>query len=776
MAQIELKSIFKTQLATGVAESFYLNPKTKSFVFVGKVDPWSENENNPKIPIPTVKDTLEEELNAWKNMLACAPIEKSNVSLVVKRNNWAYDKYYDEYSHDEEIFKNRNFYVINSQYQVYKCLSNNGGSASQYEPSGTSVDEIILADGYVWKYLYTVREELYRFLTPEYMPVENLELLSYNDDRQKQLNVQLTAIDGSVETIQLLNIGSPYPFTIDEETDETNNENYILSLENISDGTCQISLNNVELLSKVDNFYNDYVLYISNGFLAGNAYTITQYSYNDGNPIIVIDESFDSTTFSIENRPFFKILPKVSITGNGSSAYAIARIDKITKQVKGFEVLNPGINYRYASVEIKLYDLITNSSKEETTAKAIISPYGGHGKNAIYDLLPKHVMICVNLRDSEIEDIVKDNEFRQFGILQNPLLNDGTERTAGSEIPDQYLLRVQNKNNTIEITFTSITNEIRDVLLSTDSVGSLIKQGLDASPNQARGTVKEFVYISGSSYKLTLSGINGLFSTNLTASPMTLIVGDDEYIITNANTISSINRYNYFTENTFEAGKLILGLSSNSTAVIQKSVIVNTAGTSEKLYIKNIKGVFQESYYNSTGDMVEGESIICYDYVNPQTGNFESGNSVVESISYIVDSEKQNYEAAVTNYRTTTILKISYENYTDLINYEKDSIIYQKVSETETATGNVVSWTIEDETSKIGLLEITNVIGNFSTDSPLETAIKIEGDTSTELSELIEIIEPVLIPYSGKITYIQNIRPVVKTADQDEEIKILIGF
>jgi hypothetical protein len=173
---------------------------------------------------------------------------------------------------------------------------------------------------------------------------------------------------------------------------------------------------------------------------------------------------------------------------------------------------------------------------------------------------------------------------------------------------------------------------------------------------------------------------------------------------------------------------------------------------------------------------VEGESIICYNYVNLETGNFVSANSVVESISYIVDSEKQNYEAAVNNYRTTTILKISYENYEDPINYEKDSIIYQKISETETVTGSVVSWTLEDETNKIGLLEVTNITGDFSIDSPYSLAIEIEGDTTTSLSELIEITEPVLVPYSGKITYIQNIRPVVKTTDQDEEIKILIGF
>jgi hypothetical protein len=775
MAEIELKSIFKTQLATSVAESFYLNPKVKSYIFVGKVDSWVENQNDsiPSVPIPEVTDTLQEELDAWKNMLACAPVERKNVSLVVKRNNWKFGEYYDQYSHDDEIFNMRKFYVITPSNHVYKCLSNNGGSVSEFEPYGTSVEELILPDGYIWKYLYTVREELYRFLTPEYMPVENLELLSYNDDRQNQLNVQLTAIDGSIENIELVSTGSPYPFTIDEETDENNSENYITEIETLSDGSFRFYLNNVDLLSVMDNFYNGYVLYISSGFLAGKVFDIEEYSYNDGSPIITLNsDQITSTTFTFNNRPFFKILPKVTIFGNGTNASAIARINKTTKQISSFEILNPGANYRYATVEVVLYDLITNAEKVETIGKVIISPYGGHGKNAIFDLLPRHVMVSVNLREAEIEDIVNENEFRQFGILQNPVLNDGTERLAGTEIPDQIMLRLKNKNATVSITFSDTTEEIQDILTSTEIAGELIEQGLETSPNRAIGRIISYTPTSYKSGILLANLLNGSFSTNLLANPITV---EEKYTIDESNTISLITNDNFYTSSTFEEGKKILAYTTNSTAEIQKSVITNNSGTACKVYLKNIKGNFQESYYNSVGELINGELVVSYDYIDSNTGQLVSANDILESVSYVVDSEKQNYEASVNNYRTTTLLTINWNNYTNLINYEKDAVVYQDLNDGTKAMGTVVSWTVTDENNKLGRLEITNVTGQFTTSSE-DLAIKTVNDTNTDISELVSIIEPELIPFSGKITYIQNVRPVLKTSDQDEEIKILIGF
>ena len=67
-----------------------------------------------------------------------------------------------------------NSYVLTDDYNVYKCLDNNNGAISTYKPIGTVVDPVIMPDGYMWKYLYSIPIALRnKFLTDVYMPVVN---------------------------------------------------------------------------------------------------------------------------------------------------------------------------------------------------------------------------------------------------------------------------------------------------------------------------------------------------------------------------------------------------------------------------------------------------------------------------------------------------------------------------------------------------------------------------------------------------------------------------
>ena len=67
-----------------------------------------------------------------------------------------------------------NCIVITDEYNVYKCLDNNNNSISTYKPIGTVVDPVIMPDGYMWKYLYSIPIALRnKFLTDVYMPVVN---------------------------------------------------------------------------------------------------------------------------------------------------------------------------------------------------------------------------------------------------------------------------------------------------------------------------------------------------------------------------------------------------------------------------------------------------------------------------------------------------------------------------------------------------------------------------------------------------------------------------
>ncbi len=70
--------------------------------------------------------------------------------------------------------ENINCYVITDEFNVYKCLDNNNNAVSTYKPVGTVVDPVIMPDGYMWKYLYSIPIALRnKFLTDQYMPVVN---------------------------------------------------------------------------------------------------------------------------------------------------------------------------------------------------------------------------------------------------------------------------------------------------------------------------------------------------------------------------------------------------------------------------------------------------------------------------------------------------------------------------------------------------------------------------------------------------------------------------
>ena len=67
-----------------------------------------------------------------------------------------------------------NCYVLTDEYNVYKCLDNNNNAVSTYKPIGTVVDPVIMPDGYMWKYLYSIPIALRnKFLTDVYMPIVN---------------------------------------------------------------------------------------------------------------------------------------------------------------------------------------------------------------------------------------------------------------------------------------------------------------------------------------------------------------------------------------------------------------------------------------------------------------------------------------------------------------------------------------------------------------------------------------------------------------------------
>jgi hypothetical protein len=90
------------------------------------------------------------------------------------------------------------YYVVTDEYNVYKCLDNNNNSPSLNRPIGTQILPIQLADGYVWKFMYSVPIALrQKFLTEDQMPVVTA------------LSQQFYS-SGGIESVIIENIGVDY--------------------------------------------------------------------------------------------------------------------------------------------------------------------------------------------------------------------------------------------------------------------------------------------------------------------------------------------------------------------------------------------------------------------------------------------------------------------------------------------------------------------------------------------------------------------------------------
>jgi hypothetical protein len=167
---------FHSSLASSVYEEIQ-NRTSLYHYFAGKILEWSD-ETLP--PTPLTNGSYENDVR--NNIVLTKQVQLNDVSLSVRRINWvlntAYDMYDDDISTDNpgvtgaESLEDANFYVLNSEYRIYKCIFNNSGEESTIEPTGTSTSYIETEDGYVWKFMGTLPLSLQnKFLTSAFMPV-----------------------------------------------------------------------------------------------------------------------------------------------------------------------------------------------------------------------------------------------------------------------------------------------------------------------------------------------------------------------------------------------------------------------------------------------------------------------------------------------------------------------------------------------------------------------------------------------------------------------------
>jgi len=202
MASI-VTSKFRIHNAQQFYESFSEAANTIMYLFVGKNTAFP-NDNVPPTPI---NSTANIEYTPWRDMYGVKRIQSADVTHAVPRYDWTSGTVYIAYDDTDVNILTENFYVLTEDYNVYKCLFNNGGAASTTKPTGTSTSRFTTADGYVWKFMYTVSTaKALKFLTSDYMPIQTLA----SDDGTTQWSVQSAAVDGSIEIVKVVSGGSGY--------------------------------------------------------------------------------------------------------------------------------------------------------------------------------------------------------------------------------------------------------------------------------------------------------------------------------------------------------------------------------------------------------------------------------------------------------------------------------------------------------------------------------------------------------------------------------------
>lgn len=313
------------------------------YLFLGKSDAWSTSlaiTTDSAAPVPA--DTLVEENDARQNMMALKKVSASDASYIALRHSWTSGASYVAWDDaDNDIFT-KSFYIITDEFKVYKCIKA-GSTTSTVKPTQTNVNPSQEADGYIWKYMFTVfTTDAAKFLTNNYLPVKTVVI--------------------------------PQGGTIDD-----------LSADDESKYLFQ-----VDCAANIGKIYR-YV--VTNGG--------TGYSNN----------------------------PTVTVYGNGTGAAATATVG--TGALSGVITAINVTGTSYGANYTNAYVIITDSTGNSATARAVLSPGSGHGTDPVRELGAYYAAVAVRLEYSEGSgDFIIDNSFRQIGLIKNPNNFSGGLSTA----------------------------------------------------------------------------------------------------------------------------------------------------------------------------------------------------------------------------------------------------------------------------------------------------------------------------------------------------------
>lgn len=165
-----LKNDFSVINAEGFINSL-IDGTSNLYMSIGRTTEWS-SENIPPTPV----DSLAIETEARNAIIGIKRVPITNIMLLVPRVNWEAGKEFSPISTTTaNPLRATNYFCINQHGYVYQCIHTPGsGALTQVgsEPM-TMASEITGVDGYKWKFLYDVTQQMTQngLLLNSWMPV-----------------------------------------------------------------------------------------------------------------------------------------------------------------------------------------------------------------------------------------------------------------------------------------------------------------------------------------------------------------------------------------------------------------------------------------------------------------------------------------------------------------------------------------------------------------------------------------------------------------------------
>ena len=353
-------------------------------------------EDVPPVPL----DNQTEKYDVYDDIIAAKRVTTTFARSVIRRFNWdtsanpIFDMWKPDYSTTPgsggQVGKSSatgstniaeaKFYLVNSQYEVFKCLYNGedltpGGAQVTNEPtttpsggSGTYSNGIFTEDpsspgDYIWKYMYTIpTDDVLRFLSTDFMPI----VLPANASRVAT-EALATGAPNAVNVVLIENAG----------TSLSNGTYYAPIVGDGTGGKVQITV-------------------------AGGA--ITQSSVADAG----------------QNYTYGSVPLETGLTSGDpswtGSAFGLYTDTALTASATGLAT---------GALEV------------------IIPPQGGHGSNFEEELNGKRVMTNIRLTYAEGSgDFPVDNDFRRIGIIRDPFAAGGSTFATADTLSGVYAVKI----------------------------------------------------------------------------------------------------------------------------------------------------------------------------------------------------------------------------------------------------------------------------------------------------------------------------------------------